>query len=182
MRNFVSQVLHYLWCYYCKRKRMVFFNKLNAFLHSEFHDPRNLIQVSWGKKPQLTSLRTRSRQANTNTPEQAQQTAGFPLKQQGWKKSATTTWNSSGMDAEPSGFNSSFFRCHSFLSQDMTVIPQTLTHARHMFRGITRSKEGDYNTRDSSQTCPLEILKASSVAIPVQQEQEMYAPKNKSIV
>lgn len=51
-----------------------------------------------------------------------------------------------------------------------------------MFRGITGSKEGDYNTPDSSQTCPLEILKASSVAIPVQQEREMYAPENKSIV
>lgn len=37
-------------------------------------------------------------------------------------------------------------------------------------------QEDVYNTPNNSQTCPLEIQKALSVAIPVQQEREMYAP------
>lgn len=45
-----------------------------------------------------------------------------------------------GTDTEPWDFNSSFFRCHSFPSQDPTIISWTLTQARHLFRWIARSK------------------------------------------
>lgn len=69
---------------FARGKERYFFSKLNAFLHSEFLDPRNLIQISSAERSQLVSLKAHSKaEANTNTPEQAQETTWFPVKHHG---------------------------------------------------------------------------------------------------
>lgn len=120
---------------------------------------------------------------NTNAPRLAEETALFPVKQRGKNKllpprGLTLAWAQAQHHEAPTAVT-----CY------VTVLPHSPDHLISDTSPMEASTQtGRWvhkhfaNTPDGSHTCPLEIQKAASVASPVEQEQEMYAPRNKSIV